>query len=158
MELDMAMVEEMKYKENKEDEEFDKVLNMDRDITKGHITVNFEEYEEYVDLVVSHTDIVKGHTTTFEFKEDEEFAKVFYTTTFKFEENEEFDKVFNNTTFEFKENEEDEEFDKVFHTDEFEQDSDHQEVPIAQRRMQSGRVQGICTSVEPICRVPWWDG
>ena len=34
------------FKENEEDEEFNKVFNMVRDIAKGHITVNFEEYEE----------------------------------------------------------------------------------------------------------------
>ena len=81
-------MEERKYKEFEEDEEFAKVLN----------TRTFKSKEnEEIDGSHTDRDIVKGHTTTFEF-----------------EENEEFDKVFNNTNFEFEENEEDEEFNKVF--------------------------------------------
>jgi hypothetical protein len=110
MELDMATVEERKYdesRENKEDKEFDMVFNMNRDI-------------------------VEGHTTTFEFKEDVEFAKVFYNTTFeveKNEEDEEFDKVFNMDRDIAKGRFTYEEHEYEFHTDKFEQDSDNQEVP-----------------------------
>ena len=80
MELDMATVEERKYKESKE----------------------YEEINE------SHTDrdIVKGHTTTYEFEEVEEFAKVSNNTTFENEEHKDFDRdiVKRHATFKFDEN------------------------------------------------------
>jgi hypothetical protein len=74
MELDMATVEEKKYRE-------------------------FKEHKR-----------VKRHTTSFEFQEDKEFAKVFNTTS-EFQEDEEFDRLVNDTSFNFKE---DSEIDEMF--------------------------------------------
>jgi hypothetical protein len=72
MELDLATVEEKKYREFKEHKR----------VKESH----------------SDRDFIKGHTTSFEFQEDEEFAKVF-DTTFEFQEDEEFDRLINNTSF-----------------------------------------------------------
>jgi hypothetical protein len=102
MELDMATVEERKYEEYEVYKEIDE-SHTDRDFVKGHTTTyEFNEVEEVAKV---------SNNTTFQFQEDEEFAKMFYTTNFEFEENEEFDRVYNNTTFDFEENEE---FDKMF--------------------------------------------
>jgi hypothetical protein len=45
LELDMAAVEERRYEESEEYEEFD-MFHTDRDIVKGHITFKFEENKE----------------------------------------------------------------------------------------------------------------
>jgi hypothetical protein len=72
MELNMAMVKGKKHKESREHKMVED-FNTDRDI-------------------------FKGHSTSFLFKEDKEFAEVF-DTTFEFQEYEEFDRLINNTSF-----------------------------------------------------------
>jgi hypothetical protein len=102
MELNMATVEERKYEKYEVYKEIDE-SHTDREFVKGHTTTyEFKEVKEVAKV---------SKNTTVKFQEDEEFAKVSYITNFEFEENEEFDRVFNSTTFDF---EEDGEFDKVF--------------------------------------------
>jgi hypothetical protein len=60
-------------------------------------------------------------------KEEEEFENVLHSTTYEFKIDVEFARVFNMTAFEFNENEGAREFDKVFYTDTVEQDSGYQE-------------------------------
>jgi hypothetical protein len=59
LELDMAMVEERRYEESEEYEEFD-VFNTDRDIVKGHITFKFEENKEDVEVPTTPRRVQSG--------------------------------------------------------------------------------------------------
>jgi hypothetical protein len=73
MELDMATVEERRYKES-EEHEFD-MFNTDRDFIKEHFACEFEEHEDKEYEYEFHTDKFEEN----EFEEYKEFDNMFHT-------------------------------------------------------------------------------